>query len=168
MTSPLTTTELGRIGPPPRPIPADYPRGRPFYLPRIEAAVVVECREQDGWRCRVIARRDHRSNLGHIHVSDDEIAAACTAATVDHITDPDGYAMLWQTRVWQRWPGGHMPMVGRLLAGELRESGTLRVDLTPQAIRRLLLQAHIRPPALRRALGKLLKAGLLVSCAGNS
>ena len=94
-------------------------------------------------------------------VKDDDIAAAASVLTVDPDGDPDGYAMLWQARVWQRWPGGHAPQLARLLAQRLRGAGTLIVNIDPAAARQLVLGAHLRAPRLRILLDRLVDAGLI-------
>jgi hypothetical protein len=82
---------------------------------------------------------------------------------VDHSTYTEAYAITWQAYVTARWLGGHPPMLARLLAGELRQPGTLIADLSPAAARRILLQVHLRPPGLRRLLATLVDAGLLIA-----
>jgi hypothetical protein len=82
---------------------------------------------------------------------------------VDHSTYTGAYAITWQAYVTARWLGGHPPMLARLLAGELRQPGTLIADLSPAAARRILLQVHLRPPGLRRLLATLVDAGLLIA-----
>jgi hypothetical protein len=74
----------------------------------------------------------------------------------------DAYTATWRTYVAARWPGGHLPAVAGLMAGELREPDALIVDLGPAAVRRLLLQVHLRPPGLRQLLRTLVDAGLLI------
>jgi hypothetical protein len=53
--------------------------------------------------------------------------------------------------------------VAELLSGELLQPRTMSVHLDPIAARRLLLQVHLRPPGLRRLLGRLVEHGLLVT-----
>ena len=157
----LTTVQLSRIGQPPLAVPVAHPQGRLFYLPHREVIVAVECRVRDGWRCRIIGRRDNRMDTSHTHVADEEIAVASTTITVDPIADPDGYGRLVSpVQIWQRWPGGRIPIIGNLLAGELRKAGTLTVDLTPYAISWLMLHAHVRPAVLRLLLTRLINAQL--------
>jgi hypothetical protein len=81
---------------------------------------------------------------------------------VSHGAYVEAYAITWRAYVAARWLGGHLPMLARLLAGELRQSGTLIVDLPPAAARRILLHVHLRPPGLRRLLATLVDAGLLI------
>jgi hypothetical protein len=87
--------------------------------------------------------------------------------TVDRPIDlgayTDAYATTWLAYVCARWPGGHVPALARLFSGELRQPGTLIVDLHPAAVRRVLLQANMRPQGLRRLLDALAECRVLIA-----
>jgi len=159
--STAVTVGLGCLGPQPPEPPAASPRGRLLYLPTREAIVVPQCRRQYSWWCAVLAWRSRFRDGGHVAVNDKEIAAAAQTVTLDPADDPDGFAMLWQARIWQTWPGGRTAAVARPLARELRCAGTLVVNLDPASTRKLTIAAHVRTPALRLLLGRLVETGLL-------
>jgi hypothetical protein len=110
-----------------------------------------------GWRC--VTRGDRNRLPTRVPRSQ----STSPVRAVDHNTYTDAYAITWQAYVAARWLGGHPPMLARLLAGELRQPGTLIADLPPAAVRRILLQVHLRPPGLRRLLATLVDAGLLIA-----
>jgi hypothetical protein len=110
-----------------------------------------------GWRC--VARGDRNRLPTRVPRS----PSTSPVRAVDHTTYTDAYAITWQAYVAARWLGGHPPMLARLLAGELRQPGKLIADLPPAAVRRILLQVHLRPPGLRRLLATLVDAGLLIA-----
>jgi hypothetical protein len=72
------------------------------------------------------------------------------------------FVQVWQDRVRTTFRGPLIHHAARILANDLRQTGTRSVDLDPDAVRRLLLGLHLlRPPALRRLLARLTEAGLL-------
>jgi hypothetical protein len=71
-------------------------------------------------------------------------------------------ARLWQARVWQRWPGGHLPQLARLLADDLVQLPGFVINLDQETVRRILRQINLRPAGLKQLLGRLVEAGLLV------
>jgi hypothetical protein len=67
----------------------------------------------------------------------------------------------WHTQVRRRFPGPLTGQAARLLA-RLATPGTAHVDLDPPTVHHLLHTLHLlRPPGLRRLIGKLTTAGLL-------
>jgi hypothetical protein len=139
----------------------DDDRTRLLHVPGIDAIVLREHRQPGGWRCTVIARRDCRFDVGHVDVTDDELAIAHTSIAADPAADPDRYMMLWQTRVTQYSRGGAAYLGARALANDIRRPGTVVVDLDDEAVLRLLQVTRLRPPGLKRLLARLVGAGLL-------
>jgi len=137
-------------------------RGQLVYLPGIDAIVAREYRKVGGWRCTVIARRHQRFDAGHIDVPDHDLAAATTTLLVDPVTDADGWAMLMQARIRQRWRGGATYLAACALANGIRHPRSLAVDLDRTAVRRLLDVTRLRTAGLRRLLDRLDGAGFLV------
>jgi hypothetical protein len=125
-------------------------------MPRHENTVGV-LQSGRGWRCVTGGARNR------LPARIPRTATADPGRPVDHGAYTDAYAVTWQAYVGARWPGGHMPILARLLAGELRQPGTLIADLSPAAVRRILLHVHLRPPGLRRLLATLVDAGLLIA-----
>lgn len=125
-------------------------------MPRHDSTVSV-LQSGRGWRCVTGGARNRLPN---------RIPRSPTPApvqAVSHAAYTDAYAVTWQAYVAARWPVGHLPTLARLLAGELRQPSTLIVDLSPVAVRRILLHVHLRPPGLRRLLATLVDAGLLIA-----
>lgn len=122
-----------------------------------------------GWRCVTGGARNRlptrvpRSPTPDPARPTDQNTDQNTDHSTDHSAYTDAYAVTWQAYVAARWPAGHMPMLARLLAGELRQPSTLIADLPPMAVRRILLHVHLRPPGLRRLLAALADAGLLIA-----
>jgi hypothetical protein len=155
----VVSTELGHRGPAPR--CSDDPHNRLYHLVEAGLVVAVECRiNGGGWRAGVIASRKG-IHPGHIELSATELAAATTTIEVDPVHDLASVVLLWQSRVCQRSRGGHVYQVARTMAESLRQPGTLAVDLDADGARRLTLTAHLRPPALRIVLTRLIEADLL-------
>jgi hypothetical protein len=69
-------------------------------------------------------------------------------------------AMLWRVRVFQRWRGGHMVALARLLASSQVRTGPV-VTITNPIARRLMLGVHLWAEGLRSLLRQLVQAGLL-------
>jgi hypothetical protein len=154
--------ELGRLDPPARPIPGDGPRGRLYYLASLDAVIAPQCRLADGWWCRVVACRgpDHSpARLGDLRVCDADLADAATVIVLaPH--DADGLAMLWRVKVVQRWRGGHMVALARLLASPQVRTGTV-VTITDPIARRLMLGVHLWAAGLGSLLRQLVHTGFL-------
>jgi hypothetical protein len=155
----MTVVALGHCGP--RPRDESDPRHRVLYLPDAHLIVTVECRTHNGWHCGVIARHGRDHSPGHLTLTDSDIAQADTTLAADPVHDPDMYALLWQARVRQRWLGGHMRAVARVIAEHLRPPGTLTVDIDQAAATRLVTAARLRVPGLRQLLARLTDAGML-------
>ncbi len=153
--------------------PAASAAGRLLYLLRSGLVVVPARRLDGGWSCIVIADPAGSRLSGRLTVTDIEIETALSVRTLDPVAELDAstYAQIWQIRVWERWPGGHMPQLARVLAEDLLQPPTLIVDLDHDAVRRILRQVHLRPVGLRQLLDRLHEAGLLVAvspCQGES
>jgi hypothetical protein len=133
---------LGHCGP--RPRDDSGPRHRVLYLPAAHLIVTVECRTYDGWRCTVIAGQGRDYRPGHLTLTNGDIAHADTTLVADPIGDPAPYALLWQTRVRQRWLGAHLRTVARVIAEHLRPPGTLAVDIDRHAATQLVTAARLR------------------------
>jgi len=155
----MTVVALGYCGP--RPRDDRDPRSRVLYLPDAHLIVTVECRTHDGWHCGVIARQGRDHSPGHLTLTGDDLAHAHTTLAADPVGDPDLYALLWQARVRQRWPGGHMQAVARVIAEQLRPPGSLTIDIDQAAATRLVTAARLRVPGLRQLLARLTDAGML-------
>lgn len=110
-----------------------------------------------GWRCVTGGARNR------LPARIPRSPAPALVQAVSHAAYTDAYALTWQAYVAARWPAGHLPALARLLAGELRQPSTLIADLSPVAVRRILLHVHLRPPGLRRLLAALVDAGLLIA-----
>ena len=136
--------------------------GHLFHLPRLAAVLERQTRLDTDWRCAVVARRNPAHGTEHVRVADAECLAAPRFLAVDPVADADGYAMAWQARVYQRWRGGPVFTVARVLADHLRAPHQLTVELDHAAVARLVRGAHVRPDGLRSALRRLIAAGLLV------
>jgi hypothetical protein len=155
----MTVVALGSCGQ--RPRDDSDPRSRVLYLSDAHLIVAVECRTHDGWRCAVIARQGHDHGPGHLTLTGDALTHAHTTLAADPVHDPDLYALLWQARVRQRWLGGHIQAVARVIAEHLRPPGTLTVDIDQHAATRLVTTADLRVPGLRQLLTRLTDGGLL-------
>lgn len=157
----MSVVVLGHCGP--RPRDDSDPRNRVLYLPAAHLIVAVGCRTHDGWRCTVIAGhgRDHRRHPGHLTLTNGDIAHADSTLAADPIGDPDRYALLWQTRVRQRWLGAHLHTVARVIAEHLRPPGALTIDIDRHAATQLVTAARLRVPGLRQLLARLTDAGML-------
>ncbi len=150
---------LGRYGPVPR--DCNDPRSQVLYLPDSQVIVVVECRAEGGWHCGVIARHGREHQPGHLTLTDGDLTYAHSTLTADPVQDPDLYAMLWQARVRQRWLGGHLHTVARVLAEFLRPPGSLMVDIDQHAAATMIRASHLRVQGLRRLLTRLTEGGML-------
>lgn len=151
--------ELGHLGPAPR--HADDLHNRLYYQPETGMVVAIECRVNGGgWRAGVIAARAG-IHPAHIELSEADLTRARQTIDADADGDPDLFALLWQTRVCQRWRGGHIFQVARTMAESLRPPGSLAVEIDTDTARRLTLAAHLRPPALRVLLHRLIDAGMV-------
>lgn len=161
MPTHMHSIDLGRLDPP-RWIGRRHDvRGRLFYLVDLEAIVVAQCRLDGGWRCEIVARR-FRLPPTRIDVTDDDIAATPNLFPIQtNQLQPWEARMLWQAWTYQRFAAGQMRMLCRMLAEELRAPHTLTVDLHAWAVQRLIRQVHLRPPALRQLLRRLVNAGAL-------
>jgi hypothetical protein len=143
--------------------PAFWPRHHLLHLPDVGLVVAATCRAGDqGWHCVIVASRTPRP--GPVVLSTDQLAAASTSMLADAAHDPDGYAMLWQARVFQRWPGGPVFALARLIAERLRLPGDLRIPSSALADHGRIagMLPNTRPPAVARLLDRLGSAGLLV------
>lgn len=155
----MVAVELGHRGPAPR--HDDDPHNRLLHLAERGLVAAIECRlNGGGWRAGVVASRAG-IQPSHIELSDADVRAASTRIDVDPAVDPEGFALLWQVRVCQQWRGGHVYQVARTMAGSLRRTGTLVVDLDATATRRLAYATRLRPPAIRIVLARLVDAHLL-------
>jgi hypothetical protein len=157
MTAPASKADLGSLFRRPPCCPSI--RGQLFYLPRTRAIVTPERRTGEQWQCLVLAAAAESTR--RVSVPDAELETATTVLTVDPDLDPAGYALLWQARVWQRWPGGVMPTLARMIADDLRTPRGLAVDLPAAAIRRLAHGCRMLPSALHLRINQLVAAGLL-------
>lgn len=134
-------------------------------LPQRGLVVVPEHRQPGGWRCTVIARR---ASVGagddrwHADVTEQEWAAGASGTvTVDPDGDADAAALLWLVRVWQRWPGRRVYLLGRHVVEVFRQPGRLEVELSTVAMRRLCHHSGMRPDLVGRVLDRLTTAGYL-------
>jgi hypothetical protein len=137
-------------------------RGQLLYLPRTQDLVVPYERHPDRWRCVVLVqpgRTPARESLMWVH--DVEIETALPVATADPIRDADTFTQAWLAGLWPRWPGGLMQALARELVTDLREPGTVIIDLDEQQARRLAVRHRIPVDGLRRALTNLRQGGLL-------
>jgi hypothetical protein len=67
----------------------------------------------------------------------------------------------WLAEVQRRWPVSRTARVAAILAALAQQRSSLAVTLDPAAVHRVLLQAHVLPPGLRRILDRLITCGLL-------
>jgi hypothetical protein len=140
--------------------------GQPLYLLRTGQVVVPLARRGNAWECLVILSGamsgQPAEGTGRVAASSIEIETALTVMILPtyDVDDPVDHVTIWLTRVWQRWPGGNQPRLAQALA-DLADPATMTVELTDEAVRRLLNQTHTRPVGLRRLLEQLEAAGLL-------
>jgi hypothetical protein len=151
------------------PGPTSGLHGRLFHEPTLDAVCVVELRTNrlDVWQCGVIAFRveDHRPR--HVQLSTRHIRNCPTGLTVDPVADPDGWVMLWRTRIFQAGFGGRQVPLTRFLAVTARTPGGLVVDLTPDAVWRARQTTHVLTVGLRRLLDQLETGGFLTPIEGG-
>jgi hypothetical protein len=117
---------------------------------------------QQTWRCDLVAAESawERMLSQRLVTSDRELAALATTVRSDP-GDAETYALLWQTRIRQRWPGGHTPALARVIAEHLRIPATLSADLDLSAVLHLMRQTGCRPQGVTRILSRLGGAGYL-------
>jgi hypothetical protein len=152
----VATVELGGLGR----APGD-PHGRLLYLPRPGLIVAQQTRGRGGWRCQVVAAPGGFDRPAHVDVPDSDLGALPTTVDIGP-HDPDLFALVWQTRVWQRWCAGRTPLVARAVAERLRPPGFLTVDLNPENVARLVQLAGVRTVGLRGILNRLADARNLI------
>jgi hypothetical protein len=70
---------------------------------------------------------------------------------------------MWLAEVHARWPVSRTGRVAAVLADTARQRSSLTVTLDAATVRRLILQAHLRPPGLQQILRRLTGSGLLTS-----
>jgi hypothetical protein len=165
----MAVIELGHLGAAPR--HRDGRGRRLYYLPVPRIIVTIECRTDGGWRCGVIAA--DRDQPGHVIITDADLARARTSVATDPVGDPDGFALLWQSRVSQHWLSSSVPTLARVLATSIRRPGSIVIDLDTYALHHLTNCVRLRPSVLRLLLSRLIGAGMLTadlhatSCAGT-
>jgi hypothetical protein len=153
----------------PRRLRRNTPRGRLLYLDNLEAIVVPHSRLACGWRCHTVTRRDHTLPGEGVDVRDTDLTQLQSLFPADRSHMSTWQArMLWQAWTFQRWPGGQMAHLCRLLAEKMLRPNTLVVDLPADAVSHLTHQVHLRPPALRRLLQRLVGAGALTPLTPSS
>jgi hypothetical protein len=161
MENTVTLAPLGHRGPAPR--HGDDLRNRLYLLPEPGIVVAVESRfGATRWRCGIVAARCGDRH-GHVVISTADLANAHTQVVVDSSADPETWALVWQAWIYSRWLTGHLPVLGRVLAGSLRPPGTLYVDIDTRAMQELACATRLRPPALRLQLTRLVTEHLLTS-----
>jgi hypothetical protein len=159
MTVPVCKEDLGSLIRTNRCCRTDDHRGKLFYLPQSRAIVVPEHRQGADWHCLVLANAaDHTRRVS---IADAEIDTAWTVLSCDPAADPANFALLWQARVWQHWPGGPMPTLARLIADDLRPPNGLTIELHQAAVRKLAHGARMLPSALALRIKQLVATGLL-------
>jgi hypothetical protein len=114
------------------------------------------------WRCELVAteRGWQRLVADRPQIADAELERLATTVRADP-RDAETYAMLWQTRIRQRYCGGHTPAVARVIAEALRVPGTLTAELDLSALTRMIHQTQTTPPGLLRILARLAGTGHL-------
>ncbi len=79
--------------------------------------------------------------------------------------DQDAYAAIWQACAPLRFPTGHARhVIDALAAVPVRQPGSLRVELDPPAVRRVIAAVRLRRPQVERLLARIEAAGLLTPC----
>ena len=68
---------------------------------------------------------------------------------------------VWLAEVQRRWPVSRTARVAAILADLADQRSSLAVTLDPSTVHRVLLQAHLLAPGLRRILHRLITCGLL-------
>jgi hypothetical protein len=136
-------------------------RGQVLYLPRTGHTVVPFERHADRWLCIVVADPARPYHTPDLWVHDAEIETSLGVATVDPITDPETFAHAWQARLWPRWPGGAMPALAQDIAQNVRQAGSVTVELDEDGALRLAQRNGITLDDLHRALTNLIRGGLL-------
>jgi len=141
---------------------ADDAEGHLLYLLRTGVVVVPEHRLDGAWSCILIADPTRPPAHTGLDVTDVDIETALNVVQRDPLADLDTatYTTIWQTRIWDRWPGGHPPQLARVLAS-LIQPPTCSVELKDDAVRAILRQVHLMPAGLRQLLARLGDAGLL-------
>jgi hypothetical protein len=153
---------------------AEAAKGQHLYLLRTGLVAIPEHRLNGSWRCIPVADFAGPLVQSRLTVPDIEIETALAVHAADPLAgiDSASYAAIWQARVCDRWPGGHLPQLARILAEELLETPTRTVALSHcSVVARILRQVHLVPVGLRQLLTRLVDAGLLVpdvACHGSS
>lgn len=143
--------------------------GRLLWLPKRNQVVVPYRREPAaaGWRCVVLALDTLPPAPPQVTVSDEELATGRDVPIGFPVGDgdSDAYAAIWQASAHLRFSFGHARhVIDALMATPVRQPGTLRVELDPPAVRRVVAAARLRRPQLERVLARLEAAGLLTTC----
>jgi hypothetical protein len=162
MLGPSGVVSLGYLGAPPAP-PTGHDRAQLLFLRSHQAIVRLDYRRADHCQCTVIARRTLDLSHGPITVNTAGLANAPNHYSLGCPAHPDRVAMLWQTRIWQHWLGGHTPLVARVIAARLRPAGTTTVFLDPANRMRIMHLVHLRPPGLDSVLRNLRSAGFITA-----
>jgi hypothetical protein len=154
---------LAFLGQQPRYRSAEESQGQLLYLLRSGQVVVPDERGAHGWSCLVVCGPGGEPVRGRRGVSDVEIETALRVRPPDPVRDMDlmMFATVWQTRVWERWPGGAMPVVAAMLAEQLVDQASHIVVLNRAVVGRVRERADLGPHGLGRALGRLVGHGLL-------
>lgn len=145
--------------------------GRLLYLPLSGTVVVAYRQVAGGWDCVVVADPTGAHRPGDTYRRADlEIETALAATFADPLATlpPDEFAKVWLARIWGHSPGGNLFAVARVLAEELRASGTLTVILDDPARRRLMLAARVVPPGLHQLVSNLTRARYLSHTADHT
>jgi hypothetical protein len=157
----VTLVQLGYRGPAPR--CADDLRNGVYLLPDTGVVVAVESRlSATRWRCGIIAARSGNQH-GHLALTTADLTRADISLTVDPVTDPETFALLWQAHIYRRWLAGHLPILGRVLTESIRPPGTCCLDIDTPAAQQLTCATRLRLPAIRELLKQLVVAQLLAT-----
>jgi hypothetical protein len=120
-----------------------------------------------GWRCVVLALDTLPPAPPQVTVPDDELAAGRAVPIGFPVGEGDGdaYAAIWQACARLRFPSGHARhVIDALAAVPVRQPGSLRVELDPPAMRRVIAAVRLRRPQVERLLARIEAAGLLTAC----
>jgi hypothetical protein len=138
--------------------------GQVLYLPLSGTIVLPFQQVIGGWDTIVVADPAGGHRPGDTcRRAELEIETALTVPVADPLAalSPDEHAAVWLTRLWGHSPGGNLWAVARILAEELRPSGTRTVILDDPARRRLMVAARVVPPGLWQLIGHLTRHGYL-------
>jgi hypothetical protein len=136
------------------------PQGWLALHPQV-GVVMPQTRIDGGWRCEVIAASPHSGDRDwRVWLTDEQLDALPTTVLVRD-GDVEGFALLWQVRVRQRFTAGPVVTVARLLAEHAQQAGDRWTLWNPVRLHQLCVGAHVRADGLRMVLARLVDAGML-------